>query len=233
MTTLGTTPRRCSAFKNAVAEQRKAIEKTNTADEYRFFLANHLDNLGEQYIDQGHPAEGLPHYQEALRLRRELSRTHPENRRSLVDLVRALVALGNIQRHLGDDDAARDLFAEARTALAEPLKSTPGEPELQVELAVVLEQSGRLAGGRFAARKGQERLLEDAAARFREAADRAAPDQRRRTRAGAAQRNALGPCSSVAGAQAAGRRKSRSMPNESTCGKTGHPTNWSTWRSNI
>ena len=63
--------------------------------------ANHLDNLGEQYIDLGRMAEGLPYYERALRINRELSKAHPESRFHAVELVKRLVALGNIRRHAG------------------------------------------------------------------------------------------------------------------------------------
>ena len=89
------------AFKNAVREQETAVRKTDSADLYRWYLANHLENLGEQYLDLGRPAEGLPYYNDALKIRRELSQANPEKRQYALDLVNALVASGNIERHLG------------------------------------------------------------------------------------------------------------------------------------
>src|SRR5262249_13877735 len=51
-----------AAFREAVAEQQLAADHAKDNDEYRFYLANHLDNLAEQYVDLGRVAEGLPIY---------------------------------------------------------------------------------------------------------------------------------------------------------------------------
>ena len=48
--------------------------------DYRVDLANHLDNLGEQFVDLGRVEEGLPFYQRSLGILRDLSAAHPENR---------------------------------------------------------------------------------------------------------------------------------------------------------
>ncbi len=66
--------------------------------EYKDYLCYHLDNLGEQYIDLGRLTDGLPHYQRSLRISRELSGAHPESRYHVLELVKSLVALGNVRR---------------------------------------------------------------------------------------------------------------------------------------
>ena len=114
------------AFESAVREQKAAIAQTKPADELERILSFHLDNLGEQYFDLGQPNKGLPHYEEALKIRRELCQSQPQNQRYADDLVKALFALGTIRRHLGDADAALQLFAEARKALEGKLESRAG-----------------------------------------------------------------------------------------------------------
>ena len=71
------------------------------------FCATYLDNLGEQYFDLGRPEEGLPYYEQSLKIRRELSRTHPENREYTIDFVKCADRAGrpsnatwvNLARH--------------------------------------------------------------------------------------------------------------------------------------
>ena len=116
------------AFESAVREQRAAIAISKSADDQKLVLCYYLDNLGEQAVDLGRPEEGLPHYEQALQGRRELSQRHPEDRRYTFELVTALVALGNIHRHVGRIDAARPMFADAQYVLETALKSTPGDP---------------------------------------------------------------------------------------------------------
>ena len=97
------------AFERAVSEQRAAITKSKSADDYKLNLCYYLDNLGRQSVGLGRPADGLPHYREAVQIRHELSRAHPEDRRYAVELVNALGTLGNIERHMGEADSARPI----------------------------------------------------------------------------------------------------------------------------
>ena len=61
------------AFEHAILEQQTAIAKTDSPDLWKPSLANHFENLGEQYLDLGlHPEEGLPFYQQAIEIRREV-----------------------------------------------------------------------------------------------------------------------------------------------------------------
>ncbi len=62
-----------ACFERAIKEQEIAIDKTRDADLYKDYLCNHLDNLGEQYIDLGRLAEGCRTTSSALRISRELS----------------------------------------------------------------------------------------------------------------------------------------------------------------
>ena len=59
-----------AAFEQAVAEQQLAAVRASAIDSYQGYLANHLDNLGEQFVDLGRVAEGLPLYRRALQLHR-------------------------------------------------------------------------------------------------------------------------------------------------------------------
>ena len=91
-----------AAFEQAVAEQQLAVDKANEVDDYRGYLANHLDNLGEQFVDLGRVAMGLPSYRRALRIHRELSAAHPQNRDLALDVLRSMIRLGTTERHDGD-----------------------------------------------------------------------------------------------------------------------------------
>src|SRR5262249_22095963 len=100
------------AFEKAVAEQRRAVALAPEIDEYRLYLCNHLDNLGEQYIDLGRVDEAMPSYREAIGIRRDLHTARPGSRETAVELAKALSKLGNLRRHAGDSAAAQDCFAE-------------------------------------------------------------------------------------------------------------------------
>ena len=108
-------------------------------------------------------------------MRRDLRRAHPLDRRYTIELVKALGTLGNIRHHMGEADPARRSFADARKAVAEALKSTPGDPALQVELAVALANEAASLADSGQAEKAKP-LLDDAAARFRRAAGRTASE---------------------------------------------------------
>jgi serine/threonine-protein kinase len=164
------------AFKGAIEEQNTAISNSHFAPEYQVYLCIHLDNLGEQYVDQGNPTEGLPHYQRAIQVRRELIKDHPENPEYTLGLVKALIALGNIERHLGEFDAAARTFTEARTTVEQALAAAAGNATLEARLAVVLEREAAVLAD--LAQPGNARpLLKDAADRFRPLAGRTAGEE--------------------------------------------------------
>jgi tetratricopeptide (TPR) repeat protein len=160
-------------FERAITEQQLAIAKKASDDTYKNHLCNHLDNLGEQYVDLGRPEDGLPHYQEALKIRRELSQTHPENRQYTLALVDSLITLGTIERHIGNDPAASQAFAEAKLELEQALKSEPGNVALELRFAVMLDNEAAVAADLRQMDKAKA-WLEDAAERFRRITDHAA-----------------------------------------------------------
>jgi eukaryotic-like serine/threonine-protein kinase len=162
------------AFERAVSEQQTAISQTKPADGLERILCYYIDNMGEQYIDLGRPSEGLLQYERALKIRRELNRTHPGNKEYTIDFVKALIVLGNIQRHVGNTDAARELFADARKALEAALKSAPNDPAIQAQLAIALAGAAALLADEAQSEKARS-MLADATALFRKVANRAAP----------------------------------------------------------
>ena len=162
------------SFQNAVLEQRAAIRVTKSPDDYKVNLANHLDNLGEQYVDLGRPTEGLPHYEEALRAAPRLVQAHPEKWYT-DELVKALIVLGNINRHLGEAASARELFAEARTALAKRLALTPGDRDLEIRLAAALDSEAAALEDLLQPETARP-LLEQAAERLRKVCGSGAPE---------------------------------------------------------
>jgi len=134
------------ALEKAVKEQERAIAQSPDDNEYKVLCSNHLDNLGEQYVDLGQVDRGLPYYQQAIQIRRQLFTAHPEKRAYLLELAEALFTLGNIQRHAGDSTAARTSFFDARTLLERGAAATPGDEELQVRLgAALIREASALA----------------------------------------------------------------------------------------
>ncbi len=127
------------AFQTAIAEQRIAARIAPADTEYKLYLVNHLENLGEQYVDLNRVAEGLPHYQAALEIRRRIAAAQLENRDYVRDLAKALAVVGNIQRHVGDATGGRQSFAEAQTWL-QPIAA--GSPDRQAQLASIRAQIG-------------------------------------------------------------------------------------------
>jgi eukaryotic-like serine/threonine-protein kinase len=160
-------------FDRAIREQQLAMAKNPSAVAYKQNLSNHLDNLGEQYVDLGRPDEGLAKYLEEIQILRELSRTQPDDQNATIDLVKAIFTLGTIKRHLGDASAAEQMFADARTILERSLKVKPEDNALKLQVAVALDKEADAMADRGQTGKAKE-LLERAAAIFREVAGRAA-----------------------------------------------------------
>ncbi|HLN30630.1 MAG TPA: protein kinase [Gemmataceae bacterium] len=117
-------PKAIPAFRRAVAEQERAVAGQERAvpaskdiSDYRGYLSNHIENLGEQYVDLGQVDEGFPHYLRALRLRKDLHLARPENREYALELSQALSKLAAVQRHAGRGGAARESLTQARELL--------------------------------------------------------------------------------------------------------------------
>ncbi len=163
------------AFEKAVAEQRTALAKSSSTDIYKYYLWNHLENLGEQYLDLGHPADGLPFYREAQKLREELSQAHPENRQYTIQLAEGLIKLGTIERRMGEADAALQSFKSAQKALEKPFEKAPEDRTRQFKFAVALHDQAAVLADLAQFDKART-MLKDAADRFRKLIGRAASD---------------------------------------------------------
>ena len=88
------------------------------SDVYRVSLADILWNLGEQYVDLGRVADGLPHYRRAVALRRKLLAERPGDRGRTLALADQLAMLAEVERHGGDAGSSRRWFDEAADLLA-------------------------------------------------------------------------------------------------------------------
>jgi len=163
-------------FQQAVAEQELAVAKSKDVDYYKEYLCNHLDNLGEQFIDLGRVAEGLHHYLRAIQIRRELSAAHPEKREYALELAKALMTVGLIERHDGATTAALESFTQARAILERGLVTAPGDAALQARLAATLGQEANALADLGQPEQAILRL-ERAVALFRSGPDRAASDK--------------------------------------------------------
>jgi tetratricopeptide (TPR) repeat protein len=150
-----------AAFEQAVAEQHLAVAKAKEADEYRGFLANHLDNLGEANVDLGRVDQGLIFFRRSLQICRDLSAAHPQNRDYALWAVKSLIRLGTIQRHNGDSAAARESYAHARTILEHQSGTAPEDAVLRILLGAVFDQEANALFDQGRANEAKE-LLERA-----------------------------------------------------------------------
>jgi hypothetical protein len=85
------------------------------------------------------------------------------------------LVVGGIERHLGEPAAARELFAEARTALAKRFSTTPDDRNLEIQLATALDNEAT-ALAELAQPETAMPLLEEAATRLRKLVRKVAPD---------------------------------------------------------
>ena len=253
------TPRRLStAFEQAVAEQQLAVDRAKAPYDYRGYLANHLDNLGEQFADLGRVAEGLTLYRRSLQIFRDLSAAHPEKRDYALWVVKSLIRLGTIERHDGDSAAARESFTNARLILERWWGAAPGDAALRVLLGAALDQEANTLFDQGLANEAKQRL-ERALVLLHD------PDRitRRPTRRAATTAGGATNCSTSWGSRRApvrrallnanGRKRSRNgtwpvssalpkvargsqgrpMASVWTCGRIAGPTSWSTWPSDF
>jgi serine/threonine protein kinase len=158
------------SFEHAVSEQQLAVDKAANVLAYRLNLANHLDNLGEQFIDLGRVAQGLPYYRRSLGILRDLSAAHPGVRIYTREVLKSLVRRGVIERHVGDSVAALQSFTAARTILDRWSASAQEDAGPRVLLAAILDQEANTMFDQGFAPEAQERL-ERALAVLRPSAD--------------------------------------------------------------
>jgi eukaryotic-like serine/threonine-protein kinase len=129
-----------SEFEQAVKEQQDAIARSPHDNEYKLYLCNHLENLGEQYLDLGSVSDAWPYYIRAIEIRRKLNGDHQENVDYAQTLAEALCRLGSIKRHAGDPAAALKWFAEEREVAEQFLKSKPDNAVMRCRLAEAFTQ---------------------------------------------------------------------------------------------
>jgi eukaryotic-like serine/threonine-protein kinase len=163
-------------FKEAIAEQRLAIEKAEHPEDYKGALCIYLENLGEQYIDLGRPADGVASNLQALRLRRELSSNNVESKAHALQLVTALNTLGTIRRHEGQAGPAREFFEEAKRVVDKWRAKDADDRGLKIQLAVVLDNIANTMADQNQPKLARP-LLEQARNLFRQAGTTATGNQ--------------------------------------------------------
>jgi serine/threonine-protein kinase len=147
-----------AAFEKAVAEQQLAVDKAVKNDDYRAYLANHLANLGEQFVDLGQVAEGLQLHRRSFEICRGLSAAHPENRYFSLEFLRSMMRQGTIERHDGDTAAAFQSFTAAQTFLERSLASAPEDSALRVMLGAALDKEANTLFDQGLLQESQQRL---------------------------------------------------------------------------
>jgi serine/threonine-protein kinase len=145
-------------FEHAVAEQQRAVDIAKDADDYRLYLANHLANLGEQYVDLGRVAEALPLLARSLQINRDLSAAHPDVRYYSLEVLKSLIRQGTTERHNGNSAAAQRWVGEAGTILERGSSAAPGDAALRVLLGAVLDQEANTLFDQGLADEAIERL---------------------------------------------------------------------------
>ncbi len=125
-------------FRKAIEQQELAIARSPDDNEYKLYLSNHLENLGEQYADLGRVKDGLPYYERAMGIRRQLYHEHPELTGYAVSLADALSVLGTIQRQAGMADSAFQSFAEACQVLEKLAGPQNGDGTARSRLSTAL-----------------------------------------------------------------------------------------------
>ncbi len=164
-----------AAFEQAVAEQRLAVDQAKEVGDYRNYLANHLDNLGNRYVALGRVVQGLPLCRRSVQLYREESAAHPQDRDAATGVLRSLLRLGTIERHDGDSIAARQSFTEARTIAERQSGAAPGDAARRLLLGVALDHEANTLFDQGLAAEAEERL-ERALTLLRPRSDRPASD---------------------------------------------------------
>ena len=127
------------AFEHAVKEAIRSMEVAPEVGQHRFTAIYTLENLGEQYVDLGRPAEGFPSYRRAIASRQVRLDAHPGDRDLTLDLVKALSSLGTILRHAGESPKARQALARAREAIAPIAVAAPADAAVQAQLGAILD----------------------------------------------------------------------------------------------
>ncbi len=127
-----------TAFTRAIAELELAVAESPNVVEYKEELCSELENLGEQYIDLGKFAEGLPLYLRAADTQANLVTAHRGDRGLALKAAESLWKLGAIQRHAGDSAGARDSFASAHEVLESIAGNSTEDSEVQGRLGAVL-----------------------------------------------------------------------------------------------
>ena len=126
------------AFTRAIADQELALRGFPDDFSYKEQLYIELENLGEQYIDLGKIADGLPYYRRAIELRAELADTHAGDRGLAIKVADSLWKLATIHRHAGEPAEARKAFARGGAFLKPFAEGTPGDSPVQGLFGAVL-----------------------------------------------------------------------------------------------
>ncbi len=129
------------AFRQAVTEQQLAIEKSKGVEAYQVLLCNHLENLGEQYLDLGQVADAFPDYSKLVQLRGKLSRGssgQPGFRSGILSMRSPNSGPSSASR--ANQSAARDTFVQARSALERVKTDTPADDDMNRRIAATFTQ---------------------------------------------------------------------------------------------
>jgi serine/threonine-protein kinase len=135
--------RALEALERARKEEEQAVRDAPGTDQYRFFLADILWNLGEQFVDLGRVDEGLPHYRRGVKICREYLTDRPRDRERILLLADHLERLAAVERSGGNSEAALRSFTEA-VAVLEPLAGE-ADTEVQVRRGALLMGAGLAA----------------------------------------------------------------------------------------
>jgi eukaryotic-like serine/threonine-protein kinase len=123
-------------FQQALAAQEKAANASSEVSDYKVYLNIQLQNVGEQYIDLGQIAVGLPYYKRGAQCLRDLHAAYPSSLEYSLAYVDSLLVLANVQRHAGELVGGLTSFHEARQLLDRLASAEPAN-------AAILERQAK------------------------------------------------------------------------------------------
>jgi eukaryotic-like serine/threonine-protein kinase len=127
---------------NQVLDYYKSLGSSAESPEIERQHSIALVNYGDVLVDQGKPAEALDRYEDALKIRRKLKKSQPENPLFAADLAVCLQQIGNVYESRGDIDQALENYREALDIRKNLLLLTPQNIDLQRQLARNSEKVG-------------------------------------------------------------------------------------------
>jgi tetratricopeptide (TPR) repeat protein len=106
------------------------------------FLAEALTRVAVTYLRLGNPAKAGVEFEKVLTLREDMARTNPADEKTVQDLTRTYIALGEIAFRFNDRKKAHSFFAKCLTERERLAASKPENTRFKWELAAACGNMG-------------------------------------------------------------------------------------------